>query len=69
MEADRLSYSFGVKVNIGNFQNVDLHISYSSDVKSDESLDNAFKRIKKYVEKRIEAEVEQVGTDFINREF
>lgn len=69
MEADRLSYTFGVKMNIGNYQSADFHVSYSSDVKSGETPDKAFSRIKKYVEQKVEEEVEIAQRDFKDREF
>ena len=69
MEADRLSYSFGAKINIGNYQNVDFNVTYSSDIKSGETPDKAFARIKKYVEQKVEEEVETAQRDFKNREF
>jgi len=30
---DRISYSEGVKINIGDYESRDVHISYSTDVK------------------------------------
>jgi hypothetical protein len=69
MEQDRLSYSFGVKMNIGNYQSVDFHISYSSDVKEGETPDKALTRIKKYVEAKVEQEVEIAQREFMNKEF
>jgi len=69
MNPDRLTYTFGVKMNIGNYQNVDFNVSYSSDVKSGETTDKAYARIKKYVEQKIEEEVEIAQRDFKDREF
>lgn len=68
-QGDRLSYSFGVKMNIGNYQNIDLNVEYASDVRSDETPDKAFVRIKKYVEKKIEQEISLAQEDFKDREF
>jgi len=51
---DRVSYSESVKVNIGDYESRDIHISYSSDVGKDEDFNSAFIRVSKKVKKRLE---------------
>ncbi len=68
-ENDRISYSFGAKINIGNYQSIDFHISYSSEVKPDEKTDTAYSRVKKYVESKAEFEIDKIQKDFMDREF
>jgi hypothetical protein len=48
-ESDRISYSEGVKVAIGDYESRDVHISYSTSVRSKESVDAAVKRARKIV--------------------
>ncbi len=50
MENERVSYSFGMKVNLGNYQSADFHVSLSSDVQSNETSVTAYNRVKKEVE-------------------
>lgn len=47
---NRISYSFGMKVNLGNYESADFHISLSSDVEPHESLKQAMGRIQAFVE-------------------
>jgi hypothetical protein len=61
MESDRLSYSFGMKVNMGNYQSADFHINFSSDVAEGETPSAAFARIVKFVEKESEKKLNELG--------
>lgn len=47
---DRISYSEGIKVNIGDYESRDVHVSYSTDVKSKEKSSDAIKRARKTVQ-------------------
>jgi hypothetical protein len=49
-ELDRISYSEGVKVQIGDYESRDVHISYSTNVKNKEKVSDALKRAKKTVQ-------------------
>lgn len=51
---DRISYSFGCKINMGNYESVDVHMSLSTDVSEGETLDKALKRAQKFVESKVE---------------
>jgi len=70
-EADRVSYTFGMKLNMGNFQSVDYHISHSSDVMANETPAKALKRVVKFVEGESErklAELEESLGVKVNQE-
>ena len=52
-EQDRISYSEGVKVNIGDYESRDVHISYSTNVRDKEKPTDTFKRAKKVVRQEL----------------
>ena len=58
---DRISYSLGTKIGQPNYSSVDFHISLSSDVREDETPERAYKRIQKFVEAKLEEEIEKLG--------
>jgi hypothetical protein len=65
---DRLNYSFGMKVPgvLGKYSSIDFHVSLSSDVKPEETPDEAFKRVKGIVEQWSEEEydgIEEIRKD------
>ena len=45
MELDRISISYGRKINLGNYESADTHVSYSSDLREDESFTQAYQRV------------------------
>jgi len=49
-ETDRISYSEGVKINIGEYESRDVHISYSTNVSNREKPNDALKRARKTVQ-------------------
>lgn len=51
--ADRVSYGYGRKVSDGNYGSHDVHVSYSSDVRSKETVEEALDRVQKVVERRV----------------
>lgn len=59
-ENDRVNYSFGHKVNLGNYESADFHISYSSDVKADETPEKALNRVRKFVEAKAEEKLDEL---------
>lgn len=46
---DRLSFSFGAKINMGNYESQDYHISMSSDLHQGEGRHECIDRIKEFV--------------------
>jgi len=60
MTEDRVSYSMGIKVNLGNYQSADVHISYSTDVKKGETPQQALNRSQKFVEDNVEEQHEKL---------
>ena len=59
-ETDRINYSFGMKINTGNYENCSIGISYSSDLKDGETPAKALKRVTKFVEDRIDEKREEI---------
>ena len=57
---DRVSYSFGMKVNMGNYESADFHVSYSTDVNEDESLKGALARAIAFVEDQSEMKLDEL---------
>lgn len=49
---DRITYSESIKINIGDFENRELVIGLTSDVRDDESFSKALDRVKKTVQKQ-----------------
>ncbi len=56
-QLDRISYSEGRKINLGNYESMDYHISYSTDVQPDETPHQAFLRASKFVERHLKKKV------------
>lgn len=59
MEPDRISYSAGMKVNIGNYESADFHVSMSSDVSKGETSEEALARIAKFVDGALEKKIRE----------
>lgn len=45
MDPDRISISIGRKINLGNYESYDFHVSYSSDRVDDEDNDALYQRV------------------------
>lgn len=60
MAQDRVTYSFSMKIGLPDYSSADFHIGLSSDVKEGESSDKAFARVKKWVESKLEGEVDEI---------
>ena len=58
-QPDRISYSFGMKINMGNYESVDVHMSLSTDVAEGETQEKALKRAQKFVESKVEEKHEE----------
>ena len=54
-QLDRISYSEGVKVSLGDYESRDVHISVSlsTDVQEGKSVDKAIKKARKVVQNRL----------------
>ena len=59
-EADRISYTFGMKLNMGNYESADFHISLSSDLKAGETHEKALKRVQTFVEDEAERKLDEL---------
>ncbi len=57
---DVVSYSMNVKLNIGNYQSAGVDVSLQSSVKDDETTEQAFERVKAFVEKQIEQKIAKI---------
>lgn len=61
MATDRVSYSFGMKINIAKFETADFHISIESDVKAGETVETAIDRVRTQVEKESEKKFDELN--------
>lgn len=62
IQPDRLSVSYGRKINLGNYESADVHMSYSSDINDGESIEAAEARISKVVEVLITKKIKEVAS-------
>lgn len=70
-ETDRINYSEGVKVAIGDYESRDVHISYSTNVKKKEKVSDAVKRAKKTVQSQLrvaEKKIREMAEDEVDFE-
>ena len=56
---DRVEIAYDFTVNLGNFENVKVHVGYASDVKQGETTDEAYSRVDDFVSEKISKEVEE----------
>ena len=68
MEPDRITYSFGLKVNLGNYQSASVYLSYASDLKQGETDSDALSRITQFVEDNVRLKRDEVRSSYGNRE-
>jgi hypothetical protein len=59
-QSDRVSVAFGRKVNVGNYESVDFHFSYSTDVRHDETADMALHRARAFVTSKLNVELKTI---------
>ena len=59
-ESDRVNYSYGMKVNLGNYESADFHMSLSSDVRVGETPEDAMERVKFFVENESEKKFDEL---------
>jgi len=62
--ADRVSYSMGRKVNIGNYESIEIHESFSTDLLPGETREQALARAAGFVERTVTARVSAVRKEF-----
>lgn len=53
----RVSVSLGYKVNMGNYESLDLHFSVSDSARAGETAGQAFDRVYAFVERQLQAKV------------
>lgn len=56
-EDEKITVSYGGKVNLGNYNNIDVQASWETVVRPGESIDDAFERAWEVVEAQVEAQV------------
>lgn len=59
-QADRVSFTAGLKINMGDYESASIQFSYSSDVGYTEGREEATKRVVGYVEKVLEAKKNEI---------
>lgn len=52
-EPTRVSVSLGYKVNMGNYESLDLHFSVSDSARAGETVGQAYDRVYAFVEKKL----------------
>jgi hypothetical protein len=57
---DRVNYSYGMKVSLGNYESADFHMSLSSDVRDSETPEQALERVKEFVENESEKKFDEL---------
>lgn len=62
-EADRVSYTLGMKLNAGNYSSINFSVSLTSDCADGETPDQALKRVKRFVEKESEKKFLEISKD------
>lgn len=59
-DPDRVSWTMGIKLNTGEYENVSLNVSLSTDVKIDENAVQAVRRCQNFCEKRIRVKEKEI---------
>jgi hypothetical protein len=54
---DRVEIAYDFTVNLGNFENVKIHIGYASDVQHGETVEEAYDRVDAFVTEKVTKEV------------
>jgi len=70
-QPDRVTYSEAVKINIGDYESRDVHISFSSEIKEGETFQKAVSRTKVRVQKELlkrEREIRQSSVENVDFE-
>jgi hypothetical protein len=60
MSNDRIVYSYGMTMELQQFNNAKFQVTYETDVKEGESPKEAFARAKKFVDSKVEGEILEI---------
>ena len=60
IDADKVNFSMGRKISTGGYENIDIHFSYSSSVKANETLNECMDRVVDYVETQLVKKHEEI---------
>lgn len=60
---DRVTYSFGLTINTGNYESVRVDVTMASDVEGNETFDEAYERVKSVVQDKVEEEHDDIKRD------
>lgn len=63
-EPDRINFTMGFKIGGKNYSSANASVSYTSDVRPDETPEKAYARIRAFVDKQCEKEVKNVERHF-----
>jgi len=58
--ADRISYSFGRKINTAKYESADVHVSLSTDLRKGETVAQALERAAKIVEDQVMEKCDEI---------
>jgi len=54
VESDRVNYTFGLKINLGNYESCSINMSYSTDLKEGETPKDGMDRAVEFIENSID---------------
>ena len=57
---DRVTAFFGRKIQVKQYEPVDINIGYSSDVRDDETPEEAYERVSNFVKKKVAIESKKI---------
>ena len=57
--SDKISYSFSMKLNLGNYESAGINLSYETAVKEGETPSKAYARAVTFVETKVEEKVNE----------
>jgi len=57
---DRVEYTLGATINMGDYNSAKIEVKYASDVRDKETPEKAFARTKALVEAEVESEIERM---------
>lgn len=60
-EPERINVSLGRKYNVGNYESVDLHVSFSRDLEAGETVEHCYESIFNSVREELNREAGSLG--------